>query len=83
MCKKNKKQKYWFCIFCLCSDAIRDEIKALKKEYKNDRKTKDETIVEEEKSQKEPQNDMVVAYLSEQRKYSSINKDIPKKGDQR
>lgn len=67
------------------SDAIRDEIKALKKEYKNDRKTKDETAVEEDKTQKEkdPQNDMVEAYLSEQRKYSNLKKDIPKRGDQR
>lgn len=71
--------------FCLSSDAIRDEIKALKKEYKNDRKTKDETAVAEEKSlkEKEPQNDMVEAYLSEQRKYSNLKKDVPKKGDQR
>lgn len=67
------------------SDAIRDEIKALKKEYKNDRKAKDETVVEEDKAHKEkdPQNDMVEAYLSEQRKYSNLKKDIPKKGVQR
>lgn len=69
----------------LCSDSIRDEIKALKKEYKNDRKTKDETVAEEAKTtqEKEPQNDMVEAYLCEQRKYSNLKKDVPKKGDQR
>lgn len=68
-----------------CRDAIRDEIKALKKDYKNDRKAKEDTGANEEKTRKEkqPQNDMVEAYLSEQRKYSNMKKDIPKKGDQR
>lgn len=67
------------------SDSIRDEIKALKKEYRNDRKTKDESIAEDVKSHKkeESQNDMVEAYLSEQRKYSNLKKDVPKKGSQR
>lgn len=70
---------------CPCSDAIRDEIKALKKDYKNDRKSKDETAAEEEKSHKvkESQNDMVEAYLSEQRKYDNLKKDVPKKGSER
>lgn len=75
--------KLSFLNWILCSDSIRDEIKALKKEYKNDRKTKEETVVEEVKTPKEPQNDMVEAYLCEQRKYSNLKKDVPKKGDQR
>lgn len=73
-------------IFCIIfSDEIRDEIKALKKEYKTDRKVKEETIEVEEKSHNETghKNEMVQEYLSEQRKYSNLKKDVPKKGDQR
>lgn len=66
-----------------CSDSIRDEIKALKKEYKNDRKSKEETVTEKAPQEKESQNDMVEAYLCEQRKYSNLKKDVPKKGSQR
>lgn len=95
---KRKKEAYVLSVECFSfvsihfslsshfySEAIRDEIKALKEEYKNDRKTKDESVAVKEKPRKErdPSNDMVEAYLSEQRKYGNLQKDIPKKGDQR
>lgn len=65
------------------SDEIRNEIKALKKEYKSDKKSrevKDEPVKPKEK---EHDNEMVQSYLSEQRKYSNLKKDIPKKGAER
>lgn len=63
------------------SDDIRNEIKALKKEYKTDKKSrevKDEPVQKAE--EKEHDNEIVQSYLSEQRKYSNLKKDIPKKG---
>lgn len=63
------------------SDEIRNEIKALKKEYKTDKKSRDEKIEEKpETEEKEHANDMVQNYLSEQRKYNHLKKDLPKKG---
>lgn len=65
------------------SDEIRNEIKALKKEYKTDKKSreiKDEPVKAKEK---EHDNEMVQSYLSEQRKYSNMKKDVPKKGAER
>lgn len=72
-------------IVIVCSEEIRNEIKALKKEYKNDKKSreaKDEPVDKKEK-EKETDNEMVQNYLSEQRKYSHLKKDLPKKGAQR
>lgn len=66
-----------------CRDEIRNEIKALKKEYKSDRKGKEEPAKVENKQEKEHENEMVQDYISEQRKYSNIKKDMPKKGDAR
>lgn len=69
----------------VCSDEIRNEIKALKKEYKSEKKSrevKDEPADKKEK-EKETDNEMVQNYLSEQRKYSHLKKDLPKKGAQR
>lgn len=67
------------------SEEIRNEIKALKKEYKNEKKShepKDEQIDVKEK-EKQHNNQMVQNYLSEQRKYNHLKKDVPKKGSQR
>lgn len=55
----------------------------LKKEYKNDRKVKEETETKVTATEKEHANEMVQDYMSEQRKYSNIQKDLPKKGDER
>lgn len=55
----------------------------MKKEYKSDKKSrevKDEPVKPKEK---EHDNEMVQSYLSEQRKYSNLKKDIPKKGAER
>lgn len=66
------------------SDEIRNEIKALKKDYKTEKKSRE---VKEEpveiKETKEHDNEMVQNYLSEQRKYGHLKKDLPKKGAQR
>lgn len=70
-------------LFLYCSDEIRNEIKALKKDYRSDKKSreiKDEPVKTQEK---EHDNEMVQSYLSEQRKYSNLKKDIPKKGAER
>lgn len=74
--------------FYLCdSDAIRDEIKALKKEYKDERRTRDEG--EKSKDEKAPakekdtDNELIQDYLMEQRKYGTLKKEIAKKGDER
>lgn len=68
-------------VYFLCvSDEIRNEIKALKKEYKNDKKTREVKEETSKPKEKEHTNEMVQDYLSEQRKYGSLNKDIPKKG---
>lgn len=67
------------------SDEIRNEIKALKKEYKSDKKsreTKDEPV-KAKANEKEHDNEMVQSYLSEQRKYGNLKKDVPKKGAER
>lgn len=69
-----------FCFF-FCSDDIRNEIKALKKEYKSDKKSREVKDEQPEKSnEKESDNEVVQSYLSEQRKYSDLKKDVPKKG---
>lgn len=55
----------------------------MKKEYKSDKKSreiKDEPVKAEEK---EHDNEMVQSYLSEQRKYSNLKKDVPKRGAER
>lgn len=55
----------------------------MKKDYKNDKKSreiKDEPVKTQEK---EHDNEMVQSYLSEQRKYSNLKKDVPKKGAER
>lgn len=65
------------------SDEIRDEIKALKKEYKNDKKANQPKEEQQEVQEKEHDNEMVQNYLSEQRKYSNMKKELPKKGSER
>lgn len=69
--------------FVYCSDEIRDEIKALKKEYKSDKKSRQPKEEKKETVEKEHDNEMVQNYLSEQRKYSNLKKDVPKKGAER
>lgn len=70
--------------FLFSSDRIRDEIKALKKQYKSDRKVKDEEIAETSKpKEEEHQNELVQQYASEQRKYSNLKKNIPKEAAER
>lgn len=67
-----------------CSDQIREQIEELKKTFKNDKKAKKaQTDEKSEPVEKEHDNEMVQQYLSEQRKYSSLKKDVPKKGDAR
>lgn len=67
--------------FCFCRDDIRNEIKALKKEYKTDKKSREVKDEESEKpKEKESDNEVVQNFLSEQRKYNDLKKDIPKKG---
>lgn len=65
------------------SDEIRNEIKALKKEYKSDKKSREPKEEKMQTAEKEHDNEMVESYLSEQRKYSSLKKDVPKKGAER
>lgn len=72
-----------FNLFFNSSDEIRNEIKALKKEYKDEKKSNEKVIPEPEAKETEHDNDMVQSYISEQRKYSSMLKDLPKKGDAR
>lgn len=71
--------------FVLFSDDIRTEIKALKKEYhggKKERQPKPET--EPKKVDDAPaDNELVQNFMSEQRKYRNLLKDVPKKGDER
>lgn len=73
------------CTFIFHSDEIRDQIKSLKKEYKNDRKAKEEEKDPKSKDddEKEHSNELVQQFLSEQRKYSHLKKDMPKKGASR
>lgn len=55
----------------------------MKKEYKSDKKSREPKEEKTKVTQKEHDNEMVENYLSEQRKYSSLKKDIPKKGAER
>lgn len=70
-----------FCNFH--SDEIRNEIKALKKEYKTDKKSREPVEEKKEVKDKEHDNEMVQNYLSEQRKYGNLKKEVPKKGAER
>lgn len=65
---------------CYCSDEIRSEIKALKKEYKTDKKSREKKEEEPKPEEKEHENEMVQNYLSEQRKYGNLKKEVPNKG---
>lgn len=77
--------KLSFLHFSYFSDDIRNEIKALKKEYhggKKERQEKPET--EPKKVDDAPaDNELVQNFMSEQRKYRNLLKDVPKKGDER
>lgn len=64
-------------------DDIRNEIKALKKEYKSEKKSREIPDEPVETKEKDHDNEMVQNYLSEQRKYGNLNKEIPKKGAER
>lgn len=61
---------------------MKEQYQSLKKEYKQDRKKVEEEIVEKAE-EKEHTNEMVEQYLSEQRKYSHLKTNLPKKGAQR
>lgn len=52
----------------------------MKKEYQSDKKSREVTEEPEKTEKPESSNEMVQNYLSEQRKYSHLKKDIPKKG---
>lgn len=52
----------------------------MKKEYQSDKKLREIKDEPEETKEKEHDNEMVQSYLSEQRKYGNLKKDIPKKG---
>jgi peptidyl-prolyl cis-trans isomerase SDCCAG10 len=67
------------------ADKIREEINNLKKEYRLDRKTKDELQNKEKEKmdQKEKSSVAMKEFLSEQEKYSEKKKAFPKKGADR
>lgn len=63
-------------------DKLKQQYNSLKKEFKKDRKVKEEEA-EEKTEEKEHSNEFVQQYLSEQRKYSHLKIDLPKKGAER
>ncbi|XP_031618190.1 spliceosome-associated protein CWC27 homolog [Contarinia nasturtii] len=65
------------------ADEIRNEIKALKKEYKTEKMSREVKEEKTETKEKEHDNEMVEEYLSEQRKYGNLKKEVPKKGAER
>lgn len=71
-----------FRIFFLRSDEIREQIVSLKKEYSKDKKVKNQILEKEEtaKVEKKVTNELMEQYESEQKKYSHMQKDLPKKG---
>lgn len=67
------------------SDEIREQIVSLKKEYSKDKKAKNQLVEKEltAKEEKKVTNELMAEYESEQRKYSHLQKDLPKKGASR
>lgn len=76
-------QNYRLFSVCLFSDDIRNEIKALKKEYHGGKKEREEKPEKEGKKVEDTTNELVRDFMSEQQKYSNLLKDVPKKGDAR
>ncbi|KAG4076626.1 hypothetical protein HA402_001913 [Bradysia odoriphaga] len=64
------------------ADEIREQIVSLKKEYSKDKKAKNQLLEKEvtAKEEKKVTNELMAQYESEQRKYSHLQKDMPKKG---
>lgn len=71
------------CHYLSIREEIRNEIKALKKDYQSDKKSNEKPATSSETKETEHDNDMVESYLSEQRKYRHSAKELPKKGDAR
>lgn len=55
----------------------------MKKDYKSDKKSREPKQEKKQTEEKEHDNEMVQNYLSEQRKYGNLKKEVPKKGAER
>ncbi|CAD7082273.1 unnamed protein product [Hermetia illucens] len=75
--KKEKQKKK--------AEEIRQEIVSLKKQYKQERKAKDDLIDKqlEKDVKKETSNEILKEYLNEKDKYAHLKKTVPKKGSAR
>ncbi|KAJ6643442.1 Spliceosome-associated protein CWC27 like [Pseudolycoriella hygida] len=64
------------------AEEIREQIASLKKQYSKDKRVKNQLLEQETlaEGKEKPTNEVIAQYESEQRKYSHLQKDLPKKG---